>query len=118
MDDEVFAEEAVEEEGDGGRGTEAVDDVNAEEAVAEEGDGGRGAEAVDTMGLTCLAFGTGLGEKKRVNSSFPLIDERTCLSNSFSWFSCGHLKASLGMRTEATVGANETVFCWRGGGVG
>ena len=51
-DDGVGAEEAFGEEGDGGRGTEAVDEVDAEEAVAEEGGGGRGAEAVDSLELT------------------------------------------------------------------
>ena len=48
----VDAKEAVDEEGDGGRGTEAVDEVDAEEPVAEEGGGGRGAEAVDSLELT------------------------------------------------------------------
>ena len=63
--DEGGAEEAGKEEGDGGRGTEAV---VAEEAGKEEGDGGRGAEAV--VVATGVAVDRGVGERwqKRLSS--------------------------------------------------
>ena len=63
--DDVGAEEAGKEEGDGGRGTEAV---VAEEAGKEEGDGGRGAAAV--VVATGVAVDRGVGERwqKRLSS--------------------------------------------------
>ena len=68
MDADVFAEEAVEEEGDGERGTEAVVEVDAEKADVEEGDGGRGTEAV--VVATGVAVDRRVGERwqKRLSS--------------------------------------------------
>ena len=109
--DDGDAEKAGKEEGDGGRGTEAV---VAEEAGKEEGDGGRGAVAV--------AVTTGVVVDERVEECWQKrLSSRCCctcfiirLSNCLREEACGDGEGSIAGETDEMVGANETfLFCWR-----